>query len=200
MDFVKSRRQEYADATRAALLAAGLRLFTTQGYASTSLEQIAAAARVTKGAIYHHFAGKATLLEELANQLDQQVADRVIATVAAEPDLWRAAVAGLDVYLDACVDPSYGLLVHRELPPLVGQTAWSDAGQGAFGELIFRLVTALSEGGLIAPYPPPLVTRLLFAMLAEASIAIAQATDPDREREAARAILMDSFNGLRSHT
>lgn len=48
--------------TRERLLAEAERLFREQGYAATTLEQIATAAEVTKGAIYGHFSSKEDLL------------------------------------------------------------------------------------------------------------------------------------------
>src|SRR5271155_3647354 len=48
--------------TRQRLLGEAQRLFRERGYAATSLEQIAEAADVTKGAIYGHFATKEDLL------------------------------------------------------------------------------------------------------------------------------------------
>jgi AcrR family transcriptional regulator len=48
--------------TRERLLGEARRLFRERGYAATSLEQIAEAASVTKGAIYGHFSSKEDLL------------------------------------------------------------------------------------------------------------------------------------------
>jgi AcrR family transcriptional regulator len=55
-------RAESKERTRQRLLAEAQRLFRERGYAVTSLEQIADAANVTKGAIYGHFASKEDLL------------------------------------------------------------------------------------------------------------------------------------------
>ncbi|HEX5116805.1 MAG TPA: TetR/AcrR family transcriptional regulator [Pseudonocardiaceae bacterium] len=55
-------RAESKERTRQRLLAEAKRLFRDRGYAATSLEQIAEAAEVTKGAIYGHFASKEDLL------------------------------------------------------------------------------------------------------------------------------------------
>ena len=55
-------RAESKERTRQRLLAEARRLFRERGYAATSLEQIADAAEVTKGAIYGHFASKEDLL------------------------------------------------------------------------------------------------------------------------------------------
>jgi AcrR family transcriptional regulator len=55
-------RAESKERTRQRLLTEAQRLFRERGYAATSLEQIAEAAEVTKGAIYGHFASKEDLM------------------------------------------------------------------------------------------------------------------------------------------
>jgi AcrR family transcriptional regulator len=55
-------RAESKQRTRQRLLVEAQRLFRERGYAATSLEQIAEAAEVTKGAIYGHFASKEDLM------------------------------------------------------------------------------------------------------------------------------------------
>ncbi len=55
-------RAESKERTRQRLLSEAQRLFRERGYAATSLEQIAEAAEVTKGAIYGHFASKEDLM------------------------------------------------------------------------------------------------------------------------------------------
>jgi AcrR family transcriptional regulator len=55
-------RAESKERTRQRLLAEAQRLFRERGYAATSLEQIAEAADVTKGAIYGHFTSKEDLM------------------------------------------------------------------------------------------------------------------------------------------
>ncbi len=54
---------ERTEATTTALVDAARELFAHDGYAATSLDAVAAKARVTKGAVYHHFQGKQQLFE-----------------------------------------------------------------------------------------------------------------------------------------
>lgn len=63
------RTKEEAERTRCELLAAAERLFLEQGVAHTSLEQIARAAGVTRGALYWHFANKADLFHAMLEQV-----------------------------------------------------------------------------------------------------------------------------------
>ena len=58
----RMKRAESAEQTRERVITEARRLFRERGYAATSLEQIAEAAEVTKGAIYGHFSGKEDLL------------------------------------------------------------------------------------------------------------------------------------------
>ena len=64
------RTKEEAAVTRATLLKAALTAFSSKGYDATTLDDIASAAKVTRGAIYWHFKGKAdlynTLIEEVS--------------------------------------------------------------------------------------------------------------------------------------
>lgn len=55
------RTSEDASVTRESLLTAALEVFTRQGYSGSRLEDVAAQAGVTRGAIYHHFRNKADL-------------------------------------------------------------------------------------------------------------------------------------------
>ncbi len=65
------RTQEEAQQTRQQLLDAALLVFSRQGYDAARLEDIAAAAKVTRGAIYHHFGGKAELFASLVEEASQ---------------------------------------------------------------------------------------------------------------------------------
>jgi TetR/AcrR family acrAB operon transcriptional repressor len=69
---IMRRTKEDAAITREQLLKKALAVFSKKGYASTTLEDIAHEADVTRGAIYHHFGGKA----ELYNTLIREYADR----------------------------------------------------------------------------------------------------------------------------
>jgi TetR/AcrR family acrAB operon transcriptional repressor len=76
------RTKEEADITRTKLLSAALRVFSQNGYAASRLEDIAQAAQVTRGAIYHHFGSKEKLYIELVhhyeagiNQVAQEIMD-----------------------------------------------------------------------------------------------------------------------------
>jgi TetR/AcrR family acrAB operon transcriptional repressor len=62
------RTKEDAAITREKILDAAMRVFSAKSYAAATLDDIARAADVTRGAIYWHFAGKAELYNALVDE------------------------------------------------------------------------------------------------------------------------------------
>jgi AcrR family transcriptional regulator len=182
MPVVKSRREQYSEATRAALLEAATALFFEHGFGGTALEDVAASAQVTRGAVYHHFTNKRDLFEAVLDALETQAKQHVRAASAGVGDPWEAALAGLDAFLDHCCDPVYGRLVWQEGPVALGWARWKECEeQHAYG-LIEGFVRALMDAGLIEDAPLDLTTRFCFHLLGAAGQALADADETDKER------------------
>ncbi|RSM45255.1 TetR family transcriptional regulator [Amycolatopsis balhimycina DSM 5908] len=182
MSTVKSRREQYSEATRAALLAAATRRFAEHGFAGTALEDIAGDIQATRGAIYHHFAGKGALFEAVFEQLETDSTALCAAAAARAAEPRSAAIAGLDAFLDRCCDPVYGRIVCLEAPIALGWLRWRAAEeQFAYG-LVEQLIKALMAAGEIEDQPLETTTRLVFGMLGTAGMALAEASDVDKPR------------------
>lgn len=76
------RTKEEAAVTRATLLKTALTLFSTKGYAATSIDDITKAAKMTRGALYHHFTNKADLYNTLVEEVSASGANIVQQAVA----------------------------------------------------------------------------------------------------------------------
>ncbi len=181
MSHVKSRREMYSEATRAALLDEATTLFAARGYASTSLEDIASASQVTRGAVYHHFASKRALFEAvLSAQEAGAIAGITAAATAADP--WEAATLALDAYLDQCCDPVYGRLVWLEGPAALGWHRWRECEEDYGYGLVERFVTALIDQGYLEDTAADSLVRFCFWMLGGAGHTLAEAAEADRPR------------------
>src|SRR4051794_18679182 len=88
-----SRRAQYSASTRQALVGAAEDLFTEHGYAATSLDAIVAAARVTKGALYHHYSGKQALFEAVFEKVESAGAESIQASLQGHADPWQKALS-----------------------------------------------------------------------------------------------------------
>ena len=70
---------------RQEILRTSARLFQQQGYDGTSMNDVAAALKLSKGGLYHHFQSKDEILFELMNHAMDITEQRVIAPVKAIP-------------------------------------------------------------------------------------------------------------------
>jgi AcrR family transcriptional regulator len=86
-----ARRRE-PERKRARLLDAARSLFAARGYAATTTAQLARAAGVAEGTVFHHFASKRALLEAVAGEYGRGLAEHMFAAddlEASEPDADR---------------------------------------------------------------------------------------------------------------
>jgi AcrR family transcriptional regulator len=72
--------------TRKLLLDKAAQMFSRQGYQSTSLKEIAAAADMKAGSLYYHFASKEALMVEVLDQSIQFISDTVAEEIEKLPD------------------------------------------------------------------------------------------------------------------
>lgn len=182
MPTARSRRTEYTESTRQALVDGAVALFTERGYAGTSLDEIARRARVTKGALYHHFNGKQAVFEAAFAAVEADTVDRLTAVVSAARDPWEAALAGLRAYLQVCLEPAYQRLVINEAPVVMGWQRWRTAEENATFDLIRSAVGAVMDTRSVVELPSEPLTRLLFGALNAGAVAIANSSDPAQTR------------------
>lgn len=196
-----SRRSEHVADTRKSLVAAARTLFAERGYAATGTEDIVAAARVTRGALYHHFRDKADLFRAVMGECAQEMAERLVEqeTRRAEQhpgDAWQLLRTGFQSFLDACNDPDFQRIVLVEGPAVLGHSAWDTLVEQHGYLLLAEALTEAIQEGRIEELPVPPLTRMLASLISEASLYIARAENHDRAREEAGAVLDRLLAGL----
>jgi len=80
---VRKTKREQRDESVDKLLTAARSLFVARGYRATTLEQIAAAAGLTKGAVYFHFGAKEAVLVQLLDRVESQLIAPALEVLAA---------------------------------------------------------------------------------------------------------------------
>jgi AcrR family transcriptional regulator len=197
----KSRREEYSAATRRALLDSATALFAERGYARTSLDEIALAARVTKGALYGHFPSKQALFRAVLQELEAATTAEVRRAAEAAATPWEAATTGLDTFLRACCNTVYGKVVMREAPIALPYAEWAAADELHSYRLVVELLQMLVDAGEIDPLPLEPAARIVHAVVGAAAMLIAGADPADQERafEDARAVVLRLHEGMRRH-
>jgi AcrR family transcriptional regulator len=179
---MKSRRQENTEETRVAILAVARRHFARNGYSGTGIAKIAVDARVTTGAIYHHFAGKRALFQAVAEQLEVDILK--MTSAVEEKDPWLRIQAGFEKLIDLCASPDVQRITFIEAPQVFGPDAWRAIElRYAYGGLR-QAMTALVAAKVVRPYPVDYVARTLLALLHESSAEVARSkSDPSVRKQ-----------------
>ncbi|MEU0879548.1 TetR/AcrR family transcriptional regulator [Lentzea sp. NPDC005914] len=194
---MRTRRAEYSESTRQALVDSAVDLFTKRGYAGTSLDEVVKRARVTKGALYHHFSGKQALFEAAFAQVETRSIDSLTAVITGEGEPWDIAIAGLRAYVRKCLDPEYQRIIVHEAPVVMGWERWREAEEHFSFGLLRTAVQLLVDAGEIEELPVEIMARLLFGALSAGASTIASTSDPKRTgRDVERAIVR-VLEGLR---
>lgn len=193
---VKTRRAEYAEQTRTALLDAAAEAFARDGFTAASITQIASAARVTKGAVYHHFPDKHSLFAAVLDQYNEAAQQQVYEAIGQHPtDPWQAALAGLQATLDVCMDPVAARLIYIEGPVGLGWSRWRDSEEHYTRRNIRLLLQDLIDAGVYRDdIPIEAMAQLVTGMITHTGIALAEA--PARKRKQIRNELQTGMHQL----
>lgn len=179
----KSRKEEYAEATRAALVGVARDLFAEKGFAAVSVEEIVHGARVTKGALYHHFDDKQALFRAVLEAIENELADRMRVAAHAETHRWEQLRAACYAYLDACLERDVQRIVVLDAASVLGWHAWCEIDKRyGLGVLRERFDAAL-EAGLIDPQPVEAVAQLVLGALNVGGRVMAEAKNPREARK-----------------
>jgi AcrR family transcriptional regulator len=190
-------KAEQAGATRAALLATGRRLFAERGYAATSTESLVAEAGVTRGALYYHWADKQALFEAVFEEVERELVEDLVVKLGDVGDDPVAVLRrGVDVFLDACLDPAVQRIALVDAPAVLGWERYREIEQ-AYGLGVARAaLQAAMDAGALRRQPVEPLTHVLFGGLVEAALYMAAAPDQRRARREAGAALGTIIEGL----
>lgn len=195
-------RKANAEATQAALRAAGRSLFGQLGFEKTGLSALCTEAGVTTGALYHHFGDKKGLFAAVAEELDAALVRLVQAAMvqasAAGAQPWEAFVVGIDAFLAAAQDPQARRIGLTDAPAVLGTEAWAQIRERQGLGAMVRTVQALQACGTLRSAEPTLQARLILGLLYGAVEALGHDPRPwEQALPPARTLLHAMLAGLR---
>ncbi|MGN6276151.1 MAG: TetR/AcrR family transcriptional regulator [Solirubrobacterales bacterium] len=199
---VRRTQAERTEVTREALIAAARRLFTERGYEEVGTEEIVRAAGVTRGALYHHFGDKASLLEATYERIEAESTERVARIVLGSElhSPLEAMKAGVEAFLDECAKPELRQVALHDAPAVLGWERWREIGAANGLGLIEASLAAAIEAGEIRPMPIKSTAHLLMGALDEAAMLLARDERPEARAEVTAVLLtlLESFAVARS--
>ena len=191
-------QEQRSAATQQALRSAARRLWGARGYAEVSTPEIAEAAGVTRGAMYHQYADKTALFIAVLESVEAEIMHRLQATVlAAQPDSPAQALRiAADAWLDIAAEGDIRQLVLLDAPNVLGWARFRELSQGYAYGMTEQLLAAAIESGELTPLPVRTLATVMIGALDEAAMCVATAEDPDQEKVAARAVVHNLIDGL----
>jgi AcrR family transcriptional regulator len=191
-----SRNLARGEATRQELVEAATRLFAERGYEDTSIEAVLGEAGVSRGALYHHFAGKEALFEAVLEEVERGVAQAVVDAVTGVTDPVAALRQGTKAWLELTTDPVVRRISLVDAPAVVGWEKWRGIDERHGFGLTKHALESLAEAGHVRPELVDVLAHVLLAALVEVALLIARSDDPAAARKAGEAAidrLLESF-------
>jgi AcrR family transcriptional regulator len=179
-----SLRAEQVAQTRAALVAAGRRLFGENGFRGTSVEDLAREARVTTGALYHHFPTKTALFEAVFVHAHMEIMSASTEAAKGAKDGLDELALGFDAFLDGVLQPDVQRILVLDGPAVLGLGRYTELDEQYAYAVIVGSLKAAAKAGTIQIDDPETATRLLLGALTRGAMLIANSPNPVKTRHA----------------
>lgn len=164
--------------TRARLIASARKAFAEKGFAAASMDDLTAAAGLTRGALYHHFGDKRGLLAAVVAQLDGEMAARAQLAGQGATTIWTALEAQGVAYIELALDPEVQRIVLLDGPAYLGDPSqWPS--QCACLHETRQALTELAGTGVLKPVDIEAASRLLNGAALNAALWVAASPEPE---------------------
>jgi AcrR family transcriptional regulator len=193
-----SRRAAYSASTKRALVEVAEELFTAHGYAATPLDAVVAGARVTKGALYHHFSGKQALFEAVFERVEGDASKLIQKALRGQRDPWEKALAGLRAFLGVVQEPRYRRIVIQEGPAVLGYERFREQEERSTFANVLEIVRSVLEAGSWDLDEDMLQTfaRIFFGAMSSAGESVSISDDPEAAAARVEAAIAFLLSGV----
>jgi AcrR family transcriptional regulator len=179
MVMVARKRAEMMEETRAKLIQAGREAFAEKGYAASSMDDLTAAAGLTRGALYHNFGDKKGLLQAVIDQIDAEMLARMRAAAKEKGGtLWDEFLAEGIAYIEMAMEPEIQRIMLLDGPAVLGDPSqWPN--QNACLRTTTQTIQALIDERTVKPVDAEAAARLINGAALNAALWVAAAADPE---------------------
>jgi AcrR family transcriptional regulator len=188
-----TKRAAQGQATRGQLIEVATGLFAERGYEDTSIEAVLAAAGVSRGALYYHFAGKDALFEAVMASVQDRIMAELTMAVGEASDAVGALMAAALAWIDLAGDPVVQRVILLDAPSVLGWERWRGMNEEGTLGAMRAMLQAVADSGRLAPELVGPFAHMILAACDEIALVIARSQDPEAAkaegRVAVRALL-----------
>ena len=163
--------------TRSAVIEAAERLFGSEGFGSTTMDDIAVEAGVTKGAVYHHFKSKREVFEAVFEAVSSDLAGAVMHEVRPRGDIIEMLMSSTRLFFDLCANPATSRILLQDGPAVLGPQDWQRLDARHFGGLVTASLRMAMDAGAITHQPLEPLSNIMLAAIQAAALNCAASPD-----------------------
>jgi AcrR family transcriptional regulator len=191
-----SLRTDQVAQTRAALVAGARRLFGRDGFAATSVDEIAREARLTTGALYHHFPNKTALFEAVFEAVHADLLEASLQAAIGATDEVELLTRGFDAFFDAVLEPDVQRIIILDAPAVLGLARFTELDEQYAFAAITSALRAATVSGRLRVDDPETLARLLLGSMTRGAMLIANSSAPRETRDAVARTLRAVLEGM----
>lgn len=193
-----NRRAEQGRTTRQRLVEVATELFARHGFEGTSIEAVLKTAGVSRGSLYHHFAGKDALFESVLLAVEARIGAEInAAAAAAEVNTSRDALrVGCLTWVRLAGDPVVQRIVLIDAPSVLGWNRWREIEEDAPLGMIKAVMAVAAEEGRLDPGLVEVYSHLVLATMNELALFVARAEHVTAAQRIAEAAVDDYLSRL----
>ncbi len=174
---VSGKRAAQGRATRGQLIEVATGLFAGHGYEGTSIEAVLTAAGVSRGALYHHFAGKEALFTAVLEAVSERITVQLTEVISGCTDPVDAVRTGALGWIDLAGDPVIQRIMLVDAPSVLGWEQWRAMDEGRTVGAMRAMLQAVSDTGRLPGELVDPFAYMILAALDEAAMVVARASD-----------------------
>ncbi len=148
--------------------------FSAYGYENTSLEAIAADAKMTRGAVYHHFKNKKNLFKAVLAQVQHEVGLNVEKEAETSEDLWEQLILGCVGFVEAATLESNKRILLIEAPNVLEWLQWKKMDDENSVLLLEEQLLTVQQKGLLIDFDIHMIAHMISGALNDLSISLAE--------------------------
>lgn len=191
-----NKKLDRGQVTRDQLVSIATRLFTDRGYEGTSIEAVLAEAEVSRGALYHHYAGKEALFSAVLDAVYERIDAQLRLATRGETDPLSALRVGCLAWIRLAVDPAVRRILLIDAPSVLGWQCWRELDEQRTLGSVRAALAAAAKQGLLNPDHVDFFAHALLAAMNEIAMMIAQSEDPAESQQRAEAAVGDLLQRL----
>lgn len=176
------KNKENLEETKRIFIAIARDEFSEHGYADASTSRIVQRSGMARGSLYYHFGDKNGLFKAVYEAVMYEGLEKITFQMKGQPTAWGALNAGVQAFLDLCMDP-----VYRKITLIESQAAMSFQERFAVHEKTLlgklrELLPELLDDGCFPGHTEETISIIIFGMLAECGRVIDTAEDAKASR------------------